>query len=191
MAISERQDYAADCNCFHAFGNPCYTVYRDSDWRQIYMDVKLTIQERLKDLRLEKGWTLEQLEQETGISRSALGSYEKNEYKDISHSAIIKLAETYDISADYLLGLTENRKMINTPLSELHLNDEMISLQKKRSMHGFSVRWPRMRDFRNSWMILRSMLTGTHLSRSTSSMYIMKIKDRNFYITPKLLTMVL
>ena len=136
MAISERQDYAADCNCFHAFGNPCYTVYRDSDWRQIYMDVKLTIQERLKDLRLEKGWTLEQLEQETGISRSALGSYEKNEYKDISHSAIIKLAETYDVSADYLLGLTENRKMINTPLSELHLNDEMIALLKEKKINA-------------------------------------------------------
>lgn len=35
----------------------------------------LTIQERLKDLRVERGLTLEQLAEQTGLSRSALGSY--------------------------------------------------------------------------------------------------------------------
>ena len=37
------------------------------------MQPKLTIQERLKDLRVERGLTLEQLSTETGISKSALG----------------------------------------------------------------------------------------------------------------------
>ena len=36
----------------------------------------LTIQERLKDLRVERGLTLEQLAEQIGLSRSALGSYE-------------------------------------------------------------------------------------------------------------------
>ena len=40
------------------------------------MQPKLTIQERLKDLRVERGLTLEQLSAETGISKSALGKYE-------------------------------------------------------------------------------------------------------------------
>ena len=43
----------------------------------------LTIQERLKDLRVEWGLTLEQLANETGLSKSALGSYESEDYKDI------------------------------------------------------------------------------------------------------------
>ena len=43
----------------------------------------LTIQERLKDLRVERGLTLEQLAGETGLSKSALGSYESEDYKDI------------------------------------------------------------------------------------------------------------
>ena len=90
------------------------------------MEAKLTIQERLKDLRLEKGWTLSELAQKTGLSRSALGSYEQDDYKDISHRAIYRLAKCYGVSADYLLGLTANRTMINTPLSELHLNDKMV-----------------------------------------------------------------
>ena len=40
------------------------------------MQVKLTIQERLKDLRVERGLTLEQLAEQTGLSKSALGKYE-------------------------------------------------------------------------------------------------------------------
>lgn len=45
----------------------------------------LTIQERLKDLRMEHGLTLEQLAEEVNLSKSALGSYEADDFKDISH----------------------------------------------------------------------------------------------------------
>ena len=40
------------------------------------MQIKLTIGERLKDLRVVKKLTLEQLAVEVGISKSALGKYE-------------------------------------------------------------------------------------------------------------------
>ena len=43
------------------------------------MQVKLTVQERLKDLRVERGLTLEQLAEATGISKSALGKYETDD----------------------------------------------------------------------------------------------------------------
>ena len=49
----------------------------------------LTIQERLKDLRVECGLTLEQLAEQTHLSKSALGSYEADDFKDISHYALI------------------------------------------------------------------------------------------------------
>ena len=45
----------------------------------------LTIQERLKDLRVECGLTLEQLAEQTHPSKSALGSYEAEDFKDSSH----------------------------------------------------------------------------------------------------------
>ena len=48
------------------------------------MQVKLTIGERLKDLRVERKLTLEQLAAEVGISKSALGKYESDNGKDIS-----------------------------------------------------------------------------------------------------------
>ena len=48
------------------------------------MYVKLSIPESLKDLRVERHLALEQLAAETGSSKSALGKYESDEYKDIS-----------------------------------------------------------------------------------------------------------
>ena len=51
------------------------------------MQVKLTIGERLKDLRVERKLTLEQLSAEMGISKSALGKYESDNGKDISRTA--------------------------------------------------------------------------------------------------------
>ena len=55
----------------------------------------LTIQERLKDLRVERGLTLEQLAEQTHLSKSALGSYEAEDFKDISHYALITVSYTH------------------------------------------------------------------------------------------------
>ena len=89
-----------------------------------------SIQERLWELRKDKGLNLEELSELTGISKSALGSYEKEDYKEINHGNLIALADFYGVSVDYLLCRTENREQINTPLTELHLNDEMVALLK-------------------------------------------------------------
>lgn len=90
----------------------------------------LTIQERLKDLRVERGLTLKELEAKTGLSSSALGSYEVDETKDISHTAIIKVAKFYGVTADYLLGLSEMKSHPNADLADLRLSDSMIDILK-------------------------------------------------------------
>ena len=92
-----------------------------------------SIQERLWELRKDKGLNLEELSELTGISKSALGSYEKEDYKEINHGNLITLADFYGVSVDYLLCRTENREQINTPLTELHLNDEMVALLKSKN----------------------------------------------------------
>ena len=89
-----------------------------------------TIQERLWELRKDKGLNLEELAQQTGISKSALASYEANDNKEINHGNLVTLADFYELSLDYLFCRTENREQINTPLMELHLNDEMVALLK-------------------------------------------------------------
>ena len=95
------------------------------------MKCHLSIQEKLKDLRVEKGLSLEELAAETGLSKSALGSYETNDHKDISHTAIIALAKFYGVSADYLLGFSENRKECSSDISALKLG----AIPNKRGRH--------------------------------------------------------
>ena len=92
------------------------------------MYAKLTIPERLQDLRKERHLTLEQLAEQTGLSKSALGKYETDDYKDISPFAIATLANFYGVSTDYLLGLSENKNHPNTELQALQLSDDMVTL---------------------------------------------------------------
>ena len=94
------------------------------------MQVKLTIGERLKDLRVERKLTLEQLAEEVGISKSALGKYESDNGKDISPYSISLLADYYGVSSDYLMGRTETKNHPNTALHELHLSDDAIDVLK-------------------------------------------------------------
>lgn len=91
------------------------------------MEAKLTIQERLKDLRVvDQGLSLEQLAEQTGLSKSALGKYESEDFKDISPFAIVTLAKFYGVSTDYLLGLTESKNPTNAELQALHLRDDAV-----------------------------------------------------------------
>ena len=100
------------------------------------MNTKLTIQEKLKDLRVERHLTLEQLAEETGISKSALGKYESDDFKDISPFSIVTLAKFYGVSADYLLGRTETKNHPNADLHDLHLGDDMIELLKSGKLNN-------------------------------------------------------
>jgi len=78
----------------------------------------LTIQEGLKDLRVERGLTLEQLAEQTHLSKSALGSYEADAYKDISHYALRNCRKISDADcAGYFFEVNFHlRTRADTPL---------------------------------------------------------------------------
>ena len=90
------------------------------------------IGQRLLMIRKELNYSLRELGNILNCSFSALASYEneENRNKEINHGNLIALADFYEVSIDYLFCRTENREQINTPLMELHLNDEMVALLK-------------------------------------------------------------
>lgn len=93
------------------------------------MHTRLTIPERLKDLRVaEKGMSLQELSNATGIPSSTLGNYEKDENVDISLGNLLTLADFYQVSTDYLLCRTELREHTNKSVSDLHLNDDAVQI---------------------------------------------------------------
>ena len=86
------------------------------------MYTNLSISERLKDLRVvDKHLTLEQLAEQTGLSKSALGKYESDDYKDISPFAIATLAKFYGVSTHHLVGMAVKKKQPNTKPQALAL----------------------------------------------------------------------
>ncbi|MGI5894576.1 MAG: helix-turn-helix domain-containing protein [Candidatus Merdivicinus sp.] len=65
--------------------------------------------ERLKILRQEKGKTQSEIAEMIGVKKLAYIHYEQGRRK-LSADALIILARYYDVTTDYLLGLTEERK---------------------------------------------------------------------------------
>lgn len=63
---------------------------------------------RLKELRLERGFTIEEFTNKVGISKSSVGYYEsQNRVPDIIIAG--EMADVLDVSADYLIGQSSAR----------------------------------------------------------------------------------
>ena len=62
--------------------------------------------ERLKELRLEKGLSQDKLAKEIGITHTAIGLWELDK-RCPNILALIKLAKFFNVSTDYLLGLSD------------------------------------------------------------------------------------
>lgn len=60
--------------------------------------------EKLRQLRKEKGKTLKEVASELGVSLSAYSNYEQGT-REPSYDVLKKLCEYYNVSADYLLGI--------------------------------------------------------------------------------------
>lgn len=63
--------------------------------------------ERLKDLRLEKKLTQDELSIVTGISQSMISAYELDRARPTDF-VIIALCNYFGVSADYILGLRDD-----------------------------------------------------------------------------------
>ena len=61
---------------------------------------------RLKELRLEKGLSQKALAEQLGCNQSMVSFWE-NEVNEPTESSIRNAAIFFDVSADYLIGLTE------------------------------------------------------------------------------------
>ena len=66
--------------------------------------------ERIRELRLEKGLTQEELGEIIGVKRYSVYSYEKGRACP-EMKGLVALAEFFDVSMDYLAGRTDKREV--------------------------------------------------------------------------------
>jgi transcriptional regulator with XRE-family HTH domain len=65
-------------------------------------------QERLKKLRKERNLSQDEVGKPLNISGRTVGNYESGE-REPSLGTLIKIADFYDVSLDYLMGRTDSR----------------------------------------------------------------------------------
>ena len=71
----------------------------------------------LKELRKLKNITQQELASMLGVTQATLSGWETEKY-EIDNSSLLKCANIFDVSVDYLLGV-ENNKILNKRIAEL------------------------------------------------------------------------
>lgn len=85
-----------------------------------------TINERIGDLRTSMHLSQTELSEKTGIPISVISRIESGKTATVGHDVLAKLALFFNVSADYLLGLTDVRMRKNVELNQLGLSNEAL-----------------------------------------------------------------
>ena len=94
-----------------------------------------TIGERIVDLRESKDMKQKILAERLGITAGQLSRIEKGETTTLSSDILIGLTKEFNVSADYILGLTPVRDN-NHDLSELHLTEKACEKLIRNEIDG-------------------------------------------------------
>lgn len=62
--------------------------------------------ERLKEIRTEKNLSQQQLAELLSVNQRSISNWEKA-VREPNYTILVKLAETFDVSTDYLLGIKD------------------------------------------------------------------------------------
>ena len=84
------------------------------------------VHEKIGDLRIERDLTKKQVSEDLGIPASQLTRIENEDIKSIGHELVIKFADYFGVSTDYLLGKTSIRAKKNVELDELGLSHKAL-----------------------------------------------------------------
>lgn len=77
----------------------------------------ILVGERLKALRLSKKMSQKDLAEKLKIAKSVISFYE-SDARCPSYEVLIKIAETFNVTTDYLLGVDDKRMIDVSSLSE-------------------------------------------------------------------------
>ncbi len=86
----------------------------------------------ITNLRKKKGLSQKEVCAELGISQSLLSHYEKG-VRECGLSFLVKTADLYDVSVDYLLGRTTNPKPSSADTDTIPDVDELTNINIKKS----------------------------------------------------------
>ena len=83
-----------------------------------------TITERIKKLRKRRDITQTEMAKKLSVTQSTYAHYERGS-RDPTYTTFIKICQIFDVSADYLLGLSDTKKHIT--LESIRINTKGLS----------------------------------------------------------------
>jgi len=103
-------------------------MWYDSLWKKEGRFIYLpgTVNERICDLRKDKGLSQKELSEIIGVAPSQLSRIESGETKNVSSDILIKLTKVFGVSADYILGLTTISVPKSYDISELGFSESTV-----------------------------------------------------------------
>lgn len=103
---------------------------------EVNMEINITINERITDLRTMTGLSQKELADRIDVPTSTLCRIEQGKIANVSNDVLIKLANFFNVSTDYLLGLTNVKFKKNVELSELGLSNKALFALLSGSVNG-------------------------------------------------------
>lgn len=89
---------------------------------------------RLKELREQKGMTQTRLSFDLNTTQNSLSRYESGE-REMDYAMLIKVADYFGVSIDYLLGRTDKKWLIKWLTSKHYC----VIMSKYATYYGFKV----------------------------------------------------
>lgn len=92
---------------------------------------------RIKDLRTKRGLSQKDLADMLGISKSVMSSYENSIHLP-PYDILIRIANIFSVSCDYLLGNTDNKVLTTKGLTDIQIESieaiifELKELNRKK-----------------------------------------------------------
>lgn len=87
---------------------------------------------RIRALRAEKNITQLRLSMELEVAQETISAYEKGKYSP-SLNTLVKLADLFDVSIDYLIGRSDVRKPESAALLQ---DEEALLISRYRSLNS-------------------------------------------------------
>lgn len=103
---------------------------------EVNMEINITINERITDLRTMSGLSQKELADRINVPTSTLCRIEQGKIANPSNDVLIKLANFFNVSTDYLLGLTNVKFKKNVELSALGLTNKALFALLSGSVNG-------------------------------------------------------
>lgn len=94
------------------------------------------LNERIRKLRLERNWSQVDLAKRLNVTKQSVSNWENDNIQP-SIEMLVKLAEAFSVSTDYLLGLEDRRYLEITGLSDGEVSHFQLVIQdmKRREEH--------------------------------------------------------